>query len=240
MSNRHSISYGSQLIDFELSRAIRKTLAIHVYPNMHIKVVAPKDAALESIYKKVLKRAKWIKAQQLFFEQFHPSMPDKQFVPGESYRYLGKQYRLKVVIGLQNQVTVVPGYLIVSSHYPRNHKLTKALLMDWFTACAHKKLKERLPICIQRFKEPEKFIPKGIIIRKLSNRWGSMTPTHRLVLNKALIHASLPCIDYVIIHELCHMEHPNHSAKFWSLLEDIVPDWKKQKNQLENTGCEQS
>jgi len=72
-----------------------------------------------------------------------------------------------------------------------------------------------------------------VIVRKLEKRWGSMTPSAQLILNKALIHAPLVCIDYVIIHELCHLQHPDHSPNFWRFLTAILPDWKKRKTQLE-------
>ena len=232
----HRVSYGSQTIDFELRRASRKTMAIHVHPDMRVEVVAPCAVELEKIYQRVLRRAKWIKAQQIFFEPFHPKALPRQYVSGETHRYLGRQLRLKIKGDLINKVTMSAGHLLVSSHYPRNTALTCELVTNWMKAHAHQKFKERLALCIQRFPASEKFTPRGIIIRQLSNRWGSMTQAKRLVLNTKLIHTPLPCIDYVIIHELCHMQHPNHSSKFWKLLATVLPDWQKRKAQLEKHG----
>ncbi|MGE0190142.1 MAG: M48 family metallopeptidase [Steroidobacteraceae bacterium] len=231
--NTHSVPYGSRTIDFELRRADRKTMAIHVHPDMRVEVVAPKTANLDKVYQKVRKRAKWVKTQQIFFEQFHPKTPPRQFVSGENHRYLGRQLRLKVKRDIACGVKISAGYILVSTHYPNNTKLTCELVTDWFKTRAHQKFKERLEICIQRFPNPEKFSPHAVIIRRLNNRWGSMTGAKRLVLNTRLIHAPLVCIDYVIIHELCHMQHPDHSPKFWKLLTAVLPDWQKRKNQLE-------
>lgn len=230
---RHSVPYGKQTIDFDLHHATRKTMAIHVHPDMRVEVIAPATAELENIYQKVRKRAKWVRTQQIFFEQFHPKTPARQYISGENHRYLGRQLRLKVKQGLVCEVKVSAGHIIVSSHYPGNVKLTETLVTEWFKAKAHRKFKERLEICLQKFSTPEKFSPQGIIIRQLQNRWGSMTGAKRLVLNTRLIHAPVSCIDYVIIHELCHIQHPDHSAKFWKLLATILPDWQKRKNQLE-------
>ncbi|MBL9028861.1 MAG: M48 family metallopeptidase [Caedimonas sp.] len=229
----HSVPYGSQTINFELRRAPRKTMAIHVHPDMRVEVVAPQKADLNKVYQKVRKRAKWVRTQQIFFEQFHPKTPPRQYISGENHRYLGRQLRLKIKRDVICGVKVSAGHILVSSHYPNNTKLTRELVTDWLKARAHQKFKERFAICVQKFPKPEKFTPHSIIIRQLNNRWGSMTGAKRLVLNTRLIHASVACIDYVIIHELCHMQYPNHSPKFWKLLTAMLPDWHKRKNQLE-------
>ena len=229
----HSVAYGNQTINFELRRSSRKTLAIHVHPDMRIEVVAPDNAEMDSIYKKVRKRAKWVKTQQVFFEQFHPKTPPRQYISGESHRYLGRQLRLKVKQDIANDVKVSGGYIVVSSHYPHNQKLTRELTEGWFKTRAHEKFRERLALCIEKFSNPKEFIPQGIIVRHLSNRWGSMTGEKRLVLNTRLIHTPIICIDYVIIHELCHIRHPNHGVKFWKLLSSVLPNWEMHKRRLE-------
>jgi predicted metal-dependent hydrolase len=124
-------------------------------------------------------------------------------------------------------------FIVVYSHYPSNLKLTQNLIENWFKTQACEKFNQRLALCLNKFSKPEEFVPKSIIIRHLNKRWGSMTSTKRLVLNTKLIHTPLYCIDYVIIHELCHIQHPNHSPKFWNLLASIVPDWEQRKNKLE-------
>ena len=232
-TDAHSIVYGSKSINFKLQYSNRKTMAIHVYPNMNVEVVAPYDAQIEKIYEKIKKRASWIIAQQSFFKQFHSKELARQFVSGETHRYLGRQYRLKISIGIKNQVKLSRGHILITSHYPKNQQLTKVLFEEWLRLRAFEKFTERLLICLQKFKNPEKFKPENMIIRKLANRWGSMTSSHRLVLNKRLIHAPVPCIDYVIIHELCHIQHSNHSPEFWRFLGSILPDWEKRKIQLE-------
>ncbi len=229
----HEVPYGSQTISFELNRSERKTLAIHVHSNMRVEVVAPMKAYLEDIYKKVRKRAKWIKTQQLFFDQFQPKEPPRQYVAGENHYYLGRQLRLKVKQAIANKINIEDDFIVVYSHYPSNLKLTQNLIENWFKTQACEKFNERLSLCLNEFSKPEEFLPKSIIIRHLNKRWGSMTSTKRLVLNTKLIHMPLYCIDYVIIHELCHIQHPNHSPKFWNLLASIMPDWEQRKNKLE-------
>jgi len=233
IAEMHSVPYGNQTIIFQLRRTSRKTLAINVHPDMRVEVVAPQAADVDKVYQKVKKRAKWVKTQQIYFEQFLPQTPPRQYVSGENHRYLGRQLRLKIKRDIVCNVKLSAGHILVSTHYPNNTKLTRELVTDWFKGRAHQKFRERIAICIQKFPDPEKFTPQGIIVRQINNRWGTMTGAKRLVLNTRLIHAPVVCIDYVIIHELCHMQHPNHSPKFWKLLTAVLPDWQKRKNQLE-------
>lgn len=229
----HSVPYGSQIIHFKLRRTSRKTMAIHVHSDMGVEVVAPETTDINKVYQKVRKRAKWIKTQQIFFEQFLPRLPERQYLSGENHRYLGRQLRLKIKKDSVCETKIFRGYLLVSSNTPNNQKVTRGLIENWMESRAHQKFRERLAICIQKFPKPEAFTPNSLIIRQLSNRWGSMTTMKRLVLNRRLIQAPLFCIDYVITHELCHILYPNHGPKFWKLLTKKMPDWQKRKSHLE-------
>jgi predicted metal-dependent hydrolase len=229
----HTINYGTQQISFQLERRERKTLAIHVHPDMSIEVVAPLDASLEQIYEKVKKRARWIERQVGFFRQFHPKTPARQYMAGETHRYLGRQYRLKLIPDDETSVKIARGYIIVYSKSPKDPETTRKLVEDWFFKRAKIKFRERLGYCLQLFPDPEVVHPIGMIVRQLSNRWGSMSPAGRLVLNYRLIQAPTWCIDYVIVHELCHRIYANHGPHFEQLLERIMPDWEERKLRLE-------
>ncbi|WP_438752206.1 M48 family metallopeptidase [Pararhizobium sp. O133] len=125
------------------------------------------------------------------------------------------------------------GYINVASVRPNNAEATRELVERWFLDCARQKLRERLEESMMRFPEPEAFRPTGLTIRQLEMRWGSMSPAGRLLLNRRLIHAPIDAIDYVITHELCHIEVPNHGNAFFSLLGRVMPDWEKRKRRLE-------
>lgn len=229
----HSVLYGSQVISFQLKRRKRTTLAISVYPDLTVEVVAPLDAPLERVYAKVRARARWIKHQLRFFDQFLPRTPDRQYVSGETHRYLGRQYRLKVVEGDSPSVKLTRGWLTVTSPAPTDVAVTRRLVEAWFLGRARGKFAERLNECLRLFPDPEAVRPVGLIVRSLSARWGSMTAARRLVLNRRLIQAPTPCIDYVIAHELCHVLHPHHGPEFRRMLEFVMPDWEKRKLRLE-------
>jgi predicted metal-dependent hydrolase len=234
MSVEHLIvQYGEHEIDISLFRRDRKTLEIAVEPDASVSVTAPLDASLNAIEGKVRRRAAWIRRQQRYFLQFLPRTPDRQFIAGETFRYLGRHYRLKVVPHVQAGVKLRGGHLVVQTHRPQNIEATKELVECWYRERARLKFAERLELNVQRFPNPEEFRPCGLIVRTLSQRWGSMSKASRLLLNARLIEAPTDAIDYVITHELCHIAEAHHGPKFVAILDQVLPDWRRRKARLE-------
>jgi predicted metal-dependent hydrolase len=227
------IEYGAREIEFTVVRRDRKTLEIAVEPDLSVVVAAPLDATMDDIRAKVRRRAAWIQRQQRFFAQFLPRMPERYYVAGETHLYLGRQYRLKVARNVQEGVKLTRGFIQVHTHFPERPDVTKELVEEWYRARAQIKFRERLESNLERFARPEKFTPSGLTIKHLSSRWGSMSPSGRLLLNRRLIQAPVDAIDYVISHELCHLAVPNHGPAFYGLLGRVMPDWEKRKLRLE-------
>ena len=229
----HCLRYGSYQIAYEIVRRPRKTLEIAVEPDTSVVVTAPADAALEAIEAKLRKRAAWVLRQQRYFAQFLPRTPERRFVSGETHLYLGRQYRLKVVPHVQAGVKLIRGFILVQTHRPDRPDVTRALVEAWYRERAHVKFPERIEHCLGFFPDPEAFRPRGLIVRQIRQRWGSMSPAGRLLLNLRLIQAPVDAIDYVITHELCHIAEPHHGPAFFELLEQVIPDWERRKNRLE-------
>lgn len=230
---QHSIQYGEHRIDFAIVRRERATLEIAVEPDASVVVAAPSDASLTAIKEKVRKRAAWIRRQQRYFVQFMPRTPERLYIAGETHLYLGRQYRLKVVPHVGSTVKLVRGFIVVQTSQPDRAEVTRELVQNWYRERAHAKFAERMEVNLLRFPAPEDFRPKGLIIRQLRQRWGSMSSASRLLLNRRLIEAPLDAIDYVITHELCHIAVPHHGPEFFELLDRVLPDWQKRKHRLE-------
>ena len=227
------LPYGDGQIAFRLERRDRKTLAISVGPDAEVEVIAPLNAPIEKVLEKVRKRAPWIQRQQRFFTQFNPRTPERQYVAGETHLYLGRQYKLKVEPHVQQQVKLYRGRLVVQSTRPRTRDATRELVEQWYRDRAQVKFRESLALCRERFPNPNAFDPAGLVVMQLRQRWGSMTPGGKLILNRVLIRASVDAIEYVITHELCHMRHNHHGPAFFDLLDRVMPDWEKRKLKLE-------
>lgn len=227
----YQVQYGSTLIEYELIYSQRKTLAIHVYPDASILVDAPLDSPVELVAQKVKKRGGWILRQIKTLETAPPPPYTKQYVSGETYRYLGRQYQLKVMENTSTSVRLLAGYIHVYVDDKTNREKIKTLLENWYQNQARFVFKERLDICFPRVQHLNVGYPE-LSIRDMRLRWGSCSPNGVISLNIKLIQVPKPYIDYVILHELCHLEEPNHSFAFYSLLDRILPNWRTIRSQL--------
>jgi predicted metal-dependent hydrolase len=227
----HRVPYGSKNITFALEYSPRKTLAIEVHPDSSIIVKAPTDATLESIESKVIHRADWIAKQQRQFAKYAPPLPAPECVSGEGYRYLGRQYRLKLIEDSSEKIRLWQGRLEVNTPTPFDREHVERSISNWFRDRAIIVFTERYQYCIQLVSS---YSIRGneFELRTMSKRWGSCTPNGKIFLNPLLVSATKDCIDYVIIHELCHLRFPNHSASFYQLLAKILPDWIDRKDRL--------
>lgn len=227
-----SIAFGTSTIDYRVRRKHRKTLAIHVNPDGGVIVDAPAATSVERVAAIVGKRGAWILRQQRALAALPDPPPIKQFLPGATIRYLGRQYRLKLVVGGDVRVKCVPGYIEI--HSPR--RLTPAetgrLVNKWLDDRAREILRERYQECVNRlarFKLPD---VKSLNIRRMRTRWGSCSKGRIISLNPELIYAPKDCIDYVITHELCHLREMNHGVGFNRLMDRALPEWRAIREKL--------
>lgn len=227
------ITYGNEAITYAVNFSDRRTLDIAVHPDAQVIVTAPIGADLEAIQSRVKRRARWILKQQRYFSQFEPRTPPRQYVSGETHLYLGRQYRLKVERHPTPSVKLKGRYLHVQTHEPECTDITYKLLESWYRERAQVKFNERLDCCFAPFKGLG-CSPPRLLIRRLSKRWGSLSPAGTMSLNYDLVRAPSGCIDYVITHELCHLKHPNHSRDFYEFLSVVMPNWERRKCKLEN------
>jgi len=226
------IIYGKSTIEYSYAYAERKTLGIKVYPDKSVHVIAPLGTSLEKISEKVRSKAAWILRQQDFFLSFHPITPPRQFVSGETHLFLGKQYRLKLIVAEKESVKLHGGNITVYVKDKNNKSRIEKLLKIWFKSKAdlhfNKLFQELAPLAKSFYKDTPTLKYKW-----MDKRWGSCSPKGEVLLNTELIKAPKKCIEYVIIHELCHLSHLNHSAAFYELLDKLSPDWRKTKDELE-------
>lgn len=224
------IAYGTTTIRYVIQRRDRNTIGIEVHPDQHVIVLAPHRATDKLIHSKVEKRASWITKQIRFFERNRKPEINREWVSGENFYYLGRQYRLKIQKG-DPGVKLTGKFLTVTCPDKNDIIQIEKLVTNWLKHQAKLKFADRLERQ-QYILQREKITMNHLMIRKIQNRWGSCTKKGNIVLNIELIHAPVNCIDYVIIHELCHLKHHNHGPKFWRMLGTYCEDWSKRKNKL--------
>ena len=224
-----AIQFGSRTIEFRLEYSDRKSLGITVTPEMEVLVKAPINVTIEIVKEKIRKKAPWIIKQQSYFLSFQPKTPQRKYISGETHLYLGRQYRLQIQIGKEESVKLKGKFIEVTGS---EKSRAKDLLNDWYLQHARIKFHLVAAPLIDKFKK-HKVEPSSIVLREMPTRWGSCTPKGKIILNPELIKAPKGCIEYVIIHELCHLIHHDHTQKFVDLQTKEMKDWEKWKMKLE-------
>ena len=226
-----TLIYGTDTIRYEVRfLASRQTLAIEVYPDSRVLVRAPVDCPEALIAERVQKRAAWISRQLAEFERYRPRTPARQYVNGESHLYLGRQYRLKLVSGDAASIKLTRGQLLVMVPGEPEPERVKTSLHRWYLDRARVVFTDVLDASLLHFKGVEQ--PR-LIVRAMQSRWGSLSRAGTMTLNGNLVRAPRPCIEYVVVHELCHTRHRDHDARFFKLLGQVMPDWEQRKRRLE-------
>jgi predicted metal-dependent hydrolase len=227
---KKSIQFGSKKIEYVLKFTNRSTLGITVTPEMDVIVKAPHNAPKDRVNALILKRAPWILKQQHYFLAFFPKQPVKKYISGETHLYLGRQYRLKVKQGGKESVRIVGKYIELTC---RDKQRAKLILKQWYIRLAAMKFDFFAQDWIEIF-ERYKVAPSAIVLRTMPKRWGSCTTSKKIILNPELIKAPKGCIEYVIVHELCHLVHRRHNEKFMLLQSKMMPNWEWWKSKLES------
>ncbi|MFC2750566.1 MAG: M48 family metallopeptidase [Campylobacter sp.] len=214
--------------DVKIIKKDVKNITLKVGPNGEAILTAPKAASDEHIKFIIEKRAKWIAQKRAFFASF--KMPEKEYVSGEDFRYLGRSYRLKVVQSKEERVKLQRGYLELFVKDKSDLKRKENLVYEWY----HEKAMLYFFNILQEFNKIVKQDIKSVKIRQMKTRWGSCNPYKSYInLNIELIKKPKACIEYVVFHELAHLLYPDHSKKFYDYLTLYMPDWQKCKEILE-------
>ena len=228
----YELQYGPENLPFMLTYADRKRLSISVHPDLKITVVAPIGKTLDQVLSRLKRRAPWIIKQRYYFKQFHPLLPERKYVSGETHYYLGRQYRLKIIKQEKEDVKLRGRYFRVYTPQRNNRSRVEKLMNKWYRAHAQIIFDKRFELCYdiaRKFKIPR----TSLRFRKMIKRWGSCANSDTITLNTELIKTPLYCIDYVIMHELCHLKIRNHCREYYRLLSLCMPDWKLRKERLE-------
>jgi len=231
MGRHDIITWGTREIPYQYFCSSRKTLAISVHPDLSVTIRAPNGTSIEKIREFVLRRAGWIRKAWRDFEPYLPKQPERRYVGGETHRYLGRQYRLKIEQGESDSVKCLRGLLQVTIKGEISPERTKTLLDAWYRHHAKEVFQECLTACHQRVLREGIPLP-NLRIRKMTSRWGSFSSRGLITLNLALIKTPNDCINYVIVHELCHYKVKHHGPKFWHLLHRLMPDFEERRKKL--------
>jgi predicted metal-dependent hydrolase len=209
----------------------RRSISIIVRPDKSVTVRAPLRTSLKSIERFVQSKSVWIQKHLNNNPGIKLASNDKKYIDGDLFLYLGKEYKLQKIESSQQIVKFNGELLEVGLPDLNDTGRTKLLLARWYILTARKDLTERLRDILNRYREL-RFEPSGLVIRQLKSRWGSCSSKGKITLNSELVKLDPVLIDYVIIHELCHLKHHNHGPDFHKLLGEIIPEYKLLRKEL--------
>lgn len=226
------VRWGTTRITYAVERSPRrrKTVAVAVEPDGAVRVKAPVGAAPEELDAIVRAKAAWIVERRRRQEELDPAPAPRDFVSGESFLYLGRQYRLGLELGdAAPRARLVGGRILVTAPSRRE---ARAVLVDWYRGHAA----ERLPERVAAWTEAVGAEPAAVLLREPRKRWGSCDAAGRLRLNWRIVQAPRRLIDYVVVHELVHLLHPDHDAAFWAAVGRVLPDYEARREDLRRLG----
>ena len=229
------VKYGTKDIEFSIEFRNRKTISLSVEPPNDILVVAPIGTSEEEIKNIVKSRGSWI-IQKLFeFRNIEAKKVNREFVNGESFMYLGRNYSLQIHIDktLQNnsKVKLFRGKFHVYVK-EKNDELIKVAMEAWYREKTEEQVKKRIKY-YQKFFDKK---PSDIKIKEQKKRWASCTSKNELLFNWRCAMAKATALDYIVVHEMCHMYYMNHLQEFWDLVASVMSDYEIRKEWLRDYG----
>jgi hypothetical protein len=213
----------------------RRTVAVEVHPDLRVIVRAPAQADARVIAGHVAERGRWIgRAIERFRRAGGQAPPPAQHRDGETHHFLGEPYRLQVEKGRRAGVTIREGVIQVALPGEATPRRVRRALEGWY----RDRLREMAAGIVAEWMEH--FVARGhgpptVRVRRMTTRWGSLADRRRMTLNLALVHAPPECLEYVVVHELCHLEHRGHGRSFYRLLDLLLPDWRQHRRRLAAT-----
>ena len=211
----------------------RKTVSIFIERNGSVRVLAPVTVPDEKIEEAVRAKEYQIFTKLAKWKELNQGKVNREFVNGQSFLYLGRNYRLTITENQEVPLKISGGFF----HLDKKH-LSKAdnLFKEFYKDKAEKKIKERMKLIAEKFQDK----PTSIKVLELQNRWASWTPKNGLNFHWKCIMAPVSVLDYIITHEMVHLKFPNHSDKFWNELDKKMPNFREHENWLKNNGVKMS
>lgn len=228
------IEYNSQIIEFIVEYRKRKTFEISIDPPDIVKVAAPIGAKEDIIVKIVESKAKWIIKKLSFFREIGYVRERREYAAGEVFMYLGKNYSLHIVIDESVSKPTIKLYhdMLYLTTNTNDKEIIKATIKEWYIQKTYENVFQK----VEHYQPYFTVQPKYIKVKEQKKRWGSCGTNRHILFNWRCSMAPSYVIDYIVVHEMSHLVHMNHSQDFWKLVESIIPNYRKAKEWLKRNG----
>ena len=227
------VEFGDLDLEVQIERTNRKrTISLQVKDNKLI-VKAPTTASRQSLDDLIQRKQSWIKKRAILNVE-ERKLRNRKFIDNEKFYFKGNEYRLSLILGGKEEVKISEGFLIVTCKDDRamGSKEVKTFIEDWYVRESTKILNTRT----YEFAKKMKVEPSAITVKNYASKWGSCTASNKISYNWRIIMAPDCIVDYLIIHELCHIIEHNHSKNFWYQVGKYCEDFKKKRKWLRENG----
>ncbi len=205
------------------SKKRKKSIALSINNNCEVIVKAPMHVSSQQIDDFVKSKSRWLNTKIKLIKNSQ--------LPKNTCLYLGKKYQVEQLFGYSESIEIIENKIIIKNPRINNQFSANTTLSLWLKKQAIEYVETRSLELFEIFNVYGLSTPK-IGFKKTKSRWGECRSDGVINFNYSLIKTASECIDYVIIHEFCHLIEPNHGKKFYALLNKHLPDWKTYKKQL--------
>ncbi len=228
---KKTITQNIHNIEFKVIYSGRRTLGISVLPDSSVIVRVPYRTSDKTIKRIVQEKASWIIKHRDSFRSQDNSKPNRMYVNGEAHFFRGNEWVLKIEKSEKSYIRFIDGIIEIGHRRPDDTKAIKSMLYRGYKKEAINTFPQILHKMLHKY-EDQMFKPAGLVFRTMKRRWGSCSNKGIITLSTELIKLPDLYIEYVVVHELCHLKHHNHGTRYYKLLTELFPQWKLARKEL--------
>lgn len=217
-------------IEFRFSKSKRRTASLFVERDGSVSLIVPEELKLDDIEEIIKQKRSWIYRSLAEWQDLNASRVNREFVSGETFLYLGRSYKLRVASDLNSDLVLKDGHFLI-----KDQKLHACA--DVFKSFYREKGKNKIQERVAYYQGKIGVKARDIKIMELGNRWASCSQEGNLNFHWKCMMAPLSILDYIAVHELCHLHHPNHTDAFWNEVDKVLPDYRKRREWLKLNGA---
>jgi len=216
-------------IQYTLKRSKRKTASIYVERDGQVSVLVPKELTTKQVEDLLESKRKWIYTNLAEWRDLNATRVHREYVNGEGFLYLGRTYRLKLVEDQPVPLMLKDGYFCLRA----NGVSPDAAFKEFYREKGNGRIRDRVAYYLSKMGVQ----PKAVRIIELKNRWASCSPGGNLNFHWKCMMAPPTVLDYIVVHELAHLIHPDHTKAFWNEVDKVMPNYQDRKEWLRINGA---
>ena len=230
-TNRQMDIKEDQIINYKILYSRRRSIGISVGADSGVIVRAPYRTSLKTVENLVLSKSAWIKKHLANYKV--ATRINNQIIVADRGMVLfrGKEYQIRITESKTYFIKLTENQIEIGLKNTGDRKKAVLMLEKWYKLIAEDIFRKKIEEILILFKDYN-FIPTAFSVRVLKRRWGSCTSKGKITISSELVKLNDIYLEYVILHELCHLRHHNHGKEFYKLLSEVFPDWKKRRNEL--------